>query len=296
MDFSEALTNAWILLSNGLARTLCDTGSTTRTAPSLMVDTMRFYRAAQHDYWTTNRSPRVASTEVYASKAIRLWRGQNWVGLPFIPDSNCVLRIFGTGLPGAGAAGNATKITWYAQTNSQTPSRQYWLAKTAVETNWYWGATNVNSWSIQPEYGFVIEIPTNASEPQVLVFLGRIPTNSLSISIQPNRAFNLVNIRWPRRYHPSQMNLISSGFQGGTYSMGSDRIRRFNRNGQQAGVDVWYRTSDSSWRLASSGNPVCPTNYFQPDDAIVIWTVKSSSSWVWTPPIPYSLPTRNMTP
>lgn len=296
MDFSEALTNAWILLSNGLARTLCDTGSTSRTAPSLMVDTMRFYRAAQHDYWTTNRSPRVASTEVYASKAIRLWRGQNWVGLPFIPDSNCVLRIFGTGLPGAGAAGNATKITWYAQTNSQTPSRQYWLAKTAVETNWYWGATNVNSWSIQPEYGFVIEIPTNASEPQVLVFLGRIPTNSLSISIQPNRAFNLVNIRWPRRYHPSQMNLISSGFQGGTYSMGSDRIRRFNRNGQQAGVDVWYRTSDSSWRLASSGNPVCPTNYFQPDDAIVIWTVKSSSSWVWTPPIPYSLPTRNMTP
>ena len=301
MDFHQSLTTAWSLIQSVSNSWAQDTGSATRTPPLQMVNTMRFYRAAAEGQWQTTRSPRVASAEIYGHKTLRFYRGQNWVGLPFVPDSNCVKSIFGYGLPGSNSAAYATRITWYSNVMSTNAKAQIWLSKSAGSTSWQYsvgGSGSADTMPLDIMNGFIIEIPTNASQPQVLPFIGRLPTNTTTGVVAGASAFNVLNFRSPRRLHPAQMNLSESGFKGGRYPMQSDRIWSLNRETQRANPDCWLDTSGTpTWRLNWTPTfPEVPTNYFNPDDAVIIRTSPTNANWIWTNKLLYPLPTRNMTP
>jgi hypothetical protein len=145
--------------------------------------------------------------------------------------------------------------------------------------------------------GFVVEIPTNRPKDQydLMMFIGRVPTNTMTQIIQP-KAYNLVNMRLPARMHPSQMNLLASGFKGGSFSMQSDRLRKLDRYLKSTGQDVWYNTTDQSWRYTGAGTPPASDFYIGPDDGFLIWTRGSTNAWTWTNAPPYNPPTRLMNP
>ena len=146
--------------------------------------------------------------------------------------------------------------------------------------------------------GFVIQIPTNTVRPYqqegLLMFLGRVPTNTQTHTIIPSNTFNLIGMRSPARLHPSQMNLVESGFKGGAVALQSDRIRKLDRALKSTGQDVWYRTTDQTWRYANNG--LASDFYITPDDGFLIWTRASTNTWIWTSPMPFSAPTPLMSP
>ena len=78
----------------------------------------------------------------------------------------------------------------------------------------------------------------------------------------------------------------------------SERIWSLNRISQRGNADVWYDANTGKWRLNITPNyPDVPTNYFGPDDALVLHQpTNKTTGWTWTLPRPYSPPTKNMTP
>ncbi len=301
LDFTEATTSQWALVGTVTNSWLDDTGSATRTPPMELVDTMRFYRASQKDYWRTNRDPRVASREVYVLKTFRLSPGQNWVAFPGIPDTNTVAFVFGHNLPASNSIINSTRVQWYARTTNQVATQEVWLATSGSTNQWLYSIPASQSGSsaeecLVPIYqSVIVEIPTNITSTQVVMFIGQVPTNTIVQTLKGNAAHNLVNFNQPHRFGPSQMGLVEAGFQGGKAPPFSDHLWKFDRESQMVedGI-IYYNTTQSRW-LFYNGQPV-PTNYFSPDDGIVIHTFKSTSDLSWTNKILYPIPTRKMSP
>jgi len=125
--------------------------------------------------------------------------------------------------------------------------------------------------------------------------LGRVPTNTIVQEILP-QAYNLASYHLPVRAHPSQMNLLESGFQGAALSIQSDRLRKIDPQTQSIwnGRDVFYNTSASAWQYVGGGS--ASDFYIYPDESFLIYTRGSTESWYWTNSLPYSLPTRFMSP
>ena len=245
----------------------------------------------------------MGSPMVGCLKTIRVFRGQNWVALPLIPDSNSVKSILGYSLPGGvtEANTNSTRVIWYKQTNSQVAKMQIWLSKSAGQTSWQYssgfGSGTADYMSVSLSEGFVIRIPTNGPRgTNVVMFVGRIPTAPINQSI--SNGYNVVSFRGPRRMHPAQMNL--GGFQGTTDGnpLHSDRIWSLNRETQKANPEAWYDSSTGRWRLNITPSfPDVPTNYFGPDDAIVIHKPATHSTpWTWIVPVLHTPPTKNISP
>jgi len=303
LNFTEALTNEWKLLSSGYTNVLSDLGSGI-TPPNQLVNTMRFYRAAMHDRWLSDRDPRVASAEIYGVKTFRLYRGQNWVALPFTPDCNTVVRVFGNNqIQGGPDFASSDIIDWYQAYQGESVKTEVWLDNSGTSNNWRYskpvGKVNqiANDLLVPVNEGVVITVRTNHSEPQVITFVGRVPTQTVTKIISGNSRYNLVGFNSPRWTHPSQMNLLESGFKGGKYPQWSDRIWVFNRSSQDAKADIWYDSDNARWRLNQTPNfPNVPNNYFGPDDAMIILTSATNTYWTWTNTILYSSPTRTMTP
>ncbi|MBU1693009.1 MAG: hypothetical protein KKC51_03495, partial [Verrucomicrobia bacterium] len=309
LNFSDSLSNQWALLESGWTNMLWDTGTVSRTPPSLLVNTLRFYRAsartaAGEQRWTTNNNPRVASEEVYALKTIQLYAGQNWVGLSVIPDSNTMKNVLGHELPSGINYGdpNKTAVSWYERVSNEVAKKEVWLVDLGASNQWRtsfgWPAgfnKPADDYAVPYDEGFIVEIPTNVSEVQLMMPIGRVPTNTQTQTIEP-KAYNLLNMRVPARVHPSQMNLVESGFRGTTVLGGnSDRLRKLDRAGKTVGLDVYYLISDQTWRYVGT-HQVASGFYISPDDGFLIWTVRSTNQWIWTNQLPYSLPTRFMTP
>jgi hypothetical protein len=68
------------------------------------------------------------------------------------------------------------------------------------------------------------------------------------------------------------------------------------------GEVVWYAVPGSpfgaGWRFLNPGFPLVPAGYFQPCESLVYRRARSpgNMSFNWTTSIPYSRPTRTMTP
>jgi hypothetical protein len=315
MNFSDALTSQWKRLASGFVHTMVDTGGLIQvdgggdmylTPPSELINTMRFYRAAAKDRWLTNRNPRIATEEIYGVKTFRLYRGQNWVALPFMPDSNSAIRVFGNSLYGTDEAATATKISWYHQLTIQESKRTIWMDAVSQPPVWRYSVPEVlwdeeaNQAEVPVQEGFIIEVPDNAPEPQIITFIGRIPTNALEMGMGAMGKHNLAGFNQPRWVHPSQLGLLEAGFKGSDFPMGSDRIWTFNRVTQRAKPDIWYRSTDGTWRYNITPNfPVVQSweRPFGPDDAIVILTSPTNTTyWTWTNRVLYTPPTRTMSP
>jgi len=136
----------------------------------------------------------------------------------------------------------------------------------------------------------------------VVMFIGQVPTNTIVQTLASTNAptnpqagaYNLVNFNQPHRFGPDQMGLLEAGFHGAGNPRDSDHLWKFDRETQQSGKPIYYRTTDSTWRFTTG--ELVPTNYFSPDDAIVIQLHNSDTSLTWTNRILYPIPTRDMSP
>lgn len=321
-DYSENLNGDWDLSDRAETNAITD-------IVSLNGDAMRFYRASPAGRWEppsemapmSGNGPsglrRIASEEVYVAKPITLHRGQNWVALPGIPDELTVGRAFQSALnlPSGETAATSTRITWFDRNQGTNVARQIWLSGNEWRTN----ETHPQSAMDDPidlADGVVIEIPMDAAyETYSFLFVGRVPSSAVpeheqTQTIVPNNAYNLVSARLPRFMHPSELNLVESGFKAGlgvsstlSSSERADAVWALDRADQgPAGIVYyndgttastfpvagWYRVGDGG---ATSVNRVNGTP-FAPDDAIVLRTFGSTSAWTWTNTIPYAAPTQ----
>ncbi|OGV43664.1 MAG: hypothetical protein A2X46_08275 [Lentisphaerae bacterium GWF2_57_35] len=299
-DFSASLSNRWKLVERGVASLLSDTGNVAegRAAPLNLGNNMRFYRAAQKGRWQTNLTRRVASEEIYVLKAIKLYPGRNWIAFPGVPDTCTAARVFGHSLPRGSSAALSTRVSWYSRGSTAIATQTIWLSDSPLR--WQVGNQDADEVLVPLQEGVVVDIPSNLTV-QTTLFIGRVPTNICKQSIKGGTAvspaYNLTAFAAPRNVHPSQMNLLESGFKGGGRPSQSDKLMKYDRVNQQiSGAGIWYKTADSTWREASGINgAVIGYNYFTPDDGLVILTVHTND-WEWTNKVLYTLPTRYMDP
>ncbi|MGD9873215.1 MAG: phospholipase D-like domain-containing protein [Kiritimatiellia bacterium] len=302
-SFTDSLTNLW-----ALQQTVYDADANTIVSNlNIQAGMTRFFRAAIGTSWTTNRTPRAASKEVWGLRPVNLYPGQNWVSLFGRPYTNTVIDLIGNHLPAGSSASSpdATKISWYARAVGTAPN--WWVPTQQVAlvsgTPAYWektlGGTTLsgNSIPIPLNDAFVVEIPTS-SVMQTIYLVGRVPTNTEYQTIQGGAARNLISMNLPYAMHPSQMGLTNSGslFVGGLFPPQSCQLWKYDRANQRAPYAVWLRSSDKTWRLTSAGFPLVPAGYFSSDDGIYLFTTNAASSFVVAPPLPYTEPTTRMTP
>lgn len=300
MDFDHSLSNQWELLATVTNSMVEDSGGGSRPSPTALTDEMRFYRAAQQGVWVEGRNPRVASREVYVLRNIRLEPGQNWVGLPFVPDTNTIAFVLGTNqLPAASSQSLSTRVLWLASDGTYTTTNEVWLSDTTGWRQNYPTTGDANDMPLPINEGFVIEIPTNESTQYVLS-IGALPTNSFGLALEAN-AYNMISCRLPRRMHPAQMNLLSSGWRSApdlwTAFDNADQMWKFDRERQAlpgGGHIIYHDSTLNDWYFLT-GNKV-PTNYFGPDDAIVVYRPGASSTMSWSRDPTYDPPTRNINP
>ena len=269
---------------------------------------MRFYRGTPSGRWESPTRP-VASEEVYLAKPITLHPGQNWVAFPGDPDTNTVDYVFGphvNSLPSGISPPSSTRVYWYNRhatgDNPSNLQQAIWLDNGAWVTDEL-SPQPAGDLLIDPTAGMVIELP--GTSPATLLFVGRVPTNSQTQVMSPG-TFNLVSTRLPRRLHPSQMNLLESGFEGGPIAWDPnlpegqfpvDLIWKWDRQAQgiplaSGGFSqlIYYNTTSQEWVFLTGGT--VPNNYFGPDDGIVILVSPNTTEWTWTNTITYTPPSR----
>ncbi len=330
VGFHASLTNSWDWLTYTNRPRLEDYGGTNRVAPGWLTGTTyRMYRVAREDRWRTNQSPRLASVEIYAAKALRLHPGENWYSLFSWPDpattneqESTVAYVFGTNtLHASNTYAQSTRISWFGATTGATnigtvATSIVWLSSSAGWQYALGGSGAANEKRVPLGQGFMIEVPTNAAATN-LVLIGRLPTQSLSRVISAPVStnipeFHVLSHQMPERITVSNFVSQFSGFGAGPFANYADEIRILD-NSQTNGVAmgslrsprmrIWYSSiaahSNAPWRRATTGspanNPSAMGEIIEPDDAIIIVRRKSGTvTFVNTPT--YPPPTRNITP
>jgi len=278
----------------------------------------------------------LASEEVYALHNVVLSGGENYVALHGLPSSNSFAGVLGglESFPGGSSAlplGGATVVEFFEPGVNTLTSDQYYLNTDGRWTQVNGGdVTDVLQTSNFFTRGFSIRLPkplpapyatttavdktqldTNGLPSQVPAMMWspivQVPTNGFSQVIQTGsrtgmvstRVYNLAALRLPISAHPSEMNLIGSGFVKGApgwsdeiYTMDTSTKSVLNRS-------TIYCDASGVWRFVS-GNGLVPAGFFKPNDVLVIVSRNQvgSGSWTWTyhPSQFYSLPTRWMQP
>ena len=273
-----------------------DTTLFTNSMAGLNPGYMRFFRVSPLGAWTNDPGGRFASDQVYVSKNITLYGGKNWVSLPCAPENPTVSNVFGVGLPSAGSLAESTCISLYDSGDTITPTGTFWLAD-GTPKSWTWsegGSGSADQFVLPVDQGFMITLPDN-SPARTLMVVGALRTNQADITIGGADTFTFVNVLLPRTSHPDDLNLIDSGFAGGTRPMLSDRIYIWDRANQRIknNVWMWYDTGQTRWEwdnnTAITGSPITQ------DDALLIYR-RTGGSYVWTNTIYYTPPTPDMDP
>jgi len=283
--YSNFYASAYTLRANGWSNRLTDVAP---PSPSVM----RFYRASGHDQWRNDRATPVASEEVYVAKKIELYPGRNWLALPGVPDSNTMANVFGKNLPAGSSPLDSTRVTWYNRSKTATSTGYVWLCAAPLQWS-YTNGVSADNMRVPLQDGCIVEIPTNRPV-STFVFLGRIPTNTSKQWIRCCTNKNFISFGVPAYMHPRDMNLTNSGFKGhASTPIRSDQILKYNKaTGATYPYNAWFRLSDQTWRLNDASRTPVPEGFYGPDDALVIITYASTSDWMWTNRLPYTLPTR----
>ena len=281
----------------------------------------------------------LASEEVYAVHNVVLSRNENFVALHGVPYTNTFAAVFGgtnvfpggtSGFPGSGA----TLVEFYDAGTNTVSSTQYWLDN---QSRWFqMGGSDVTTVEMPSNFftrGFSITLPdplpdyyvsttaydynlpggtTNPIPAMIWSPVLQVPTNPVPFrqtiacgekTLTPSGSFqtviyNLVALRLPVATHPSQMNLRESGFVNGVRGF-SDEIYTWNTATKttRSGSTI-YCDQDGAWRMVT-GNNLVSTNYFRPNDVIVIISrnkSNGSNTWTWTyqPTNFYAIPDRWM--
>ncbi|HMP89968.1 MAG TPA: hypothetical protein PJ991_07195 [Kiritimatiellia bacterium] len=311
--FNTATSNQWAFMQYTNRPVMFDTGGVARLRPGEMTNTTyRFYRVARTDRWQTNLVNRSGSVEIYVTKALNLFPGENWHSLFFVPDTATVSYIFNTNLlPAADNFADSTKISWFGPSAGGTTNQQgiatavVWLAESG---NWVWhigGAGNANEKIVPLDEGFLLELPPSA-DPQSLVLIGQLPTNEV-IQVIPGGSVATNTIRMLSHHLPvrtplSQMGFIGSGLIGHNNGVFADEIRILAAGGsgsmQAPKARIRLRSDQTTWQYSSvqPGMPGNPANYIiEPDDAVII-VRRNAGSMFWTNRVNFALPTKNFSP
>ena len=300
--FSGSVTN-WQLADRRAGGKLIDTGAVNRTPPVDLAEGMlRFYRISAPSFW--EQSPRRGSVQVMAFGVARIHPGQNWVRPWGEPCDNTIRDILEDLLPGGDTAVSASRVMWFNRQQQAllAATQEVWMANGEVQS-WICSYPReregevADTWPLPRADGFCVELPTNLTVRKLPMIYG-VPTNAQIQVVPGNSAHALASVNLPETLHPAQMNLLQSGFQGATLPFQSDWLWKFSRS-QQLVPDgkIWFKTSDQTWRFDAGGvnGALVPTNYFKPDDAIVIQR-RAPTPMVWTNKPNYPVPTRDMNP
>jgi len=322
LSMSDSFSNQWqklVTITN--AGWMCDTGSATRTRPAMLNNTMRFYRVSREGAWTTNNAVRRGSTEIYVTKPLNLYTGENWHSLFFIPDTATVAYVFNTNiLPQGSTFAEATKISWFTPTQGGTTNQSgmatavVWLTTSGA---WEWqvgGSGNADDKLVPLNQGFLLEIPGSNSVSQpidqpvavTIPLIGRIPTQSvvqvLAGGTSSSNTTHILNYNVPIRTAIANMGFRSSGLVGNINGSQADEVRILAPGGNASISSPKARlrlsTDGTTWMYYSAqpNNPSDPSQYvIEPDDAIVIIR-RNAGNMTWTNRTWYTPPTKNFTP
>jgi len=316
---TDSLTSQWdwvTTITN--AGWMTDTGAVDRTRPLVLDETLRFYRVSRQNAWQTNNTTRRGSVEVYVTKPLNLYTGENWHSLFFLPDTATVSYVFNTNiLPAADNFGQSTKISWFGPSYGGTSNQSgvatavVWLADSG---NWIWytGGVGIANEKLVPlDQGFLLEIPgnvsTNQSVARQMMIIGRVPTQQVEIaigggSVLSNNIFVLSH-NMPVRTYLTNMGFRGSGFYGNNNGSLADEIRILAPGGsgslENPKARIRLRTDGVTWQYYSApaaGEASDPRFYIiDPDDAVVVIR-RNAAPMVWTNKVWYSPPTKNFAP
>lgn len=305
--FHESVTDEWAWVSTVTNSFYFDTGSASRISPVGLGSRMRFYRAARKNRWLPTANPRVASREIYVAKALQLKEGENWVSLLMIPDSNTADNVLGRRLPSSGFSFESTQVEWYGPTQNGGATNTIWLD---TSTGWrFIGGGSANDISLPLNEGFNIVIPEGGGDHELLV-VGKIPTNTTAAgghiqTLQAGGTYNVVSYNIPYRISLTNSGLREAGFTGTPTGQAvnpnnSDEIRILQRGGGSLASPKVRILMDATGKFVYwSGGPFLQSaeNYeFEVDDAIIIYTRRSTSNLSWTQTLPYPVPSQNISP
>jgi len=306
VGFSAALSNQWTYATTIQDKDFVDVGEGSRLSPDLLGNKMRFYRASFKDTWGMEKNPRYATKEIYVAKCVNLLEGENFISLFMVPDVNQVSRVFGTDLLPAGSSmNNSTRIEWYASTAASEATNVIWLSDAGV---WqHAGGGIANTMPLPLNKGFNIIIPPGAGD-QKMILVGRVPTNATpelghTVSIVASQNYNIVSYNVPYRVKLIDSGLKESGFKG--VSPGrpfnpneSDELRILRKGGGslQAPILRILMNSSGQFYFWTGGSGVADNVSLEPEDALIIYTRKSTTNWTWNISLPYPAPNLWMTP
>jgi hypothetical protein len=275
----------------------------------------------------------LASEEVYALHSLVISEGVNYVGLHGRPYTNTFAGVFGTDTnlwpAGPSAAAGATRIEFFVPSTNPVASATYYFA---TDANWYQSGnpspvTGVLQESNFFNRGFSITLPTNLTgrgfattnawdednETNIAAMVWhpilQVPTNGVIThtvacghhdygSGEFSPAYTLVALNLPVSAHPSQFNFPTNFYRGPKDI--ADRIYTWDTLNKAVRSDTYiYCNASNQWRFTSgAGTTPVPTNYFKPNDVIVIQSLNGGlgNTWEWSyhPTNFYNLPTRWM--
>ena len=326
LSFQESSNWTWNLSGSVRTNWFVETN-----AFNLSREWVRFYRASYKDRWRRTNAlsglPQrpLASEEVYALHNVVISEGRNHVGLHGEPYTNTFAGVFGTDTnvwpAGASAAAGATRVEFYAPGTNAPVGDVYFFA---TDANWYKESplTKVTTNLQAPGFftrGFSLTLPTNLADRGYATTTAwtdfgktnevaamrwhpilRVPTNGITHTIAGGTTndpmYNVVSLNLPVAAHPSQLNLPTNFTKraGRVY----DTIYTIDTTIKDApnGEVIYCAASNGMWYFTKGG--LVPTNYFKPNDVLVIVEQSEGvgNSWEWTihPTNFYDLPTRWM--
>jgi len=185
-----------------------------------------------------------SSPPQYALGTVKLYPGKNWVGLWGDPEEKTVNSHFEGRLPEG-----VVIRTEQSETGAS-----------AVE----------------------IELPAGSGPIELPVIL-KVPTEFVTHIPFEKKA--LCGFRFAGRPQLEKSGLLEGGFTGGENPKDSDQLWKYDREKQRAPFAVWYCTKDNTWRLTSpSDYPPVPEKYFRYDDAVTVYSRRSTNGIHWTKP------------
>lgn len=302
--FHAGITN-WQLADRRAGGMLIDTGAVGRTAPmNLGEGVLRFYRISAAGFW--EKEPRRASVDVKAFGVARIHAGQNWVRPWGIPCNNTIHDILEDFLPGHDSAVAATRVIWFnrAINLDVAATQEVWFAASQDKNkSWLFSyprqreGQSADASPLPLADGFCVELPDGQPTRKLPMIYG-VPTVPQVQVVPGNSSHSMVSVNIPETLHPSQMGLLEAGFQGAAIPPLADMLWKYDRNRQLVpDGKIWFKTTDQTWRFDTGGinGALVPTNYFKPDDAVVIWR-RTASAMTWTNIFHYPIPTRDMKP
>lgn len=332
--FQESTNNRWQLVDTVRSNWFVDDGGLAKTRGQMRFYRASYKNRWRTTNEIGLAQRPMASEEVYAVHNVVLSGGPNFVALHGVPYANTLEGVFGglENFPGGESAlpeAGSTRVEFYSAGTNALASDQYWL-----NTSGRWiqmGGEDVTTNVQSPDFfsrGFSITLPdplpeayatttaldynqldTNGQPVVVAAMvwspIAQVPTNGFSQTIATGTrstrpatlVYNVAVLRLPVAAHPSEMNLLESGFVNGRRGVGDEIYTLNTATKDVLGGTTLYCDEEGVWRFVGTDTLV-PWGYFMPNDVIVIvsrnWVGNGSWTWTYHPASFYDLPSRWM--